>query len=571
MSESAVQEGTGIKLSPVEGFKESSHYLRGTIAEEFADPSLNHLSEGNTQLIKFHGSYQQDDRDVRDERRRKKLEPLYSFMVRVRAPGGVVTPAQWLVLDELARTHANGSLRLTTRQSFQVHGIAKTLLKDTIASVNRTLLTTIAACGDVNRNVMCNPNPYRSALHREVFDWACRISDYLTPNTRAYHEIWLDDRLVAGGEPDHEPIYGRTYLPRKFKIAIAVPPSNDVDVRAHDLGFIAIVDGDRLAGFNVSVGGGMGMTHGEPATYPRLADVIGFCTPDQVLAVTEQVVAVQRDFGDRSDRKHARLKYTIDDRGIDWFTGELASRLGYRLEAARPFHFETNGDRYGWTDGIDGKLHLTLFIENGRVRDTPDCELMTGLREIAKIHDGDFRLTANQNLIIANIDPAKRPQIESLLARHRLADGDGRSALRLNAMACVALPTCGLAMAESERYLPSLIGKLEQVLAACGLANDAITVRMTGCPNGCARPYLAEIAFVGKSPGKYNVYLGGGFAGERLNKLYRSGLSEPEILAELTPILQRYAAERGPSERFGDFAIRAGYVAKVSAGREFHA
>ena len=566
-----MKEDEAASRSPVERIKEASDYLRGSIVASLADPITGALADSDTQLIKFHGSYQQDDRDVRDERRRKKLEPLYSFMVRVRAPGGVVTPAQWLVLDELARTHANGSLRLTTRQSFQVHGIAKTLLKDTIASVNRTLLTTIAACGDVNRNVMCNPNPYRSALHREVFDWACRISDYLTPNTRAYHEIWLDDRLVAGGEPDHEPIYGRTYLPRKFKIAIAVPPSNDVDVRAHDLGFIAIVDGDRLAGFNVSVGGGMGMTHGEPATYPRLADVIGFCTPDQVLAVTEQVVAVQRDFGDRSDRKHARLKYTIDDRGIDWFTGELASRLGYRLEAARPFHFETNGDRYGWTDGIDGKLHLTLFIENGRVRDTPDCELMTGLREIAKIHDGDFRLTANQNLIIANIDPAKRPQIESLLARHRLADGDGRSALRLNAMACVALPTCGLAMAESERYLPSLIGKLEQVLAACGLANDAITVRMTGCPNGCARPYLAEIAFVGKSPGKYNVYLGGGFAGERLNKLYRSGLSEPEILAELTPILQRYAAERGPSERFGDFAIRAGYVAKVRAGREFHA
>ena len=566
-----MKEDEAASRSPVERIKEASDYLRGSIVASLADPITGALADSDTQLIKFHGSYQQDDRDVRDERRRKKLEPLYSFMVRVRAPGGVVTPAQWLVLDELARTHANGSLRLTTRQSFQVHGIAKTLLKDTIASVNRTLLTTIAACGDVNRNVMCNPNPYRSALHREVFDWACRISDYLTPNTRAYHEIWLDDRLVAGGEPDHEPIYGRTYLPRKFKIAIAVPPSNDVDVRAHDLGFIAIVDGDRLAGFNVSVGGGMGMTHGEPATYPRLADVIGFCTPDQVLAVTEQVVAVQRDFGDRSDRKHARLKYTIDDRGIDWFTGELASRLGYRLDAARPFHFETNGDRYGWTDGIDGKLHLTLFIENGRVRDTPDCELMTGLREIAKIHDGDFRLTANQNLIIANIDPAKRPQIESLLARHRLADGDGRSALRLNAMACVALPTCGLAMAESERYLPSLLGKLEQVLAGCGLANDAITVRMTGCPNGCARPYLAEIAFVGKSPGKYNVYLGGGFAGERLNKLYRSGLSEPEILAELTPILQRYAAERGPSERFGDFAIRAGYVAKVSAGREFHA
>jgi sulfite reductase (NADPH) hemoprotein beta-component len=557
--------------SAVERIKEASNYLRGSIVAGLANPITGALADSDTQLIKFHGSYQQDDRDLRDERRRKKLEPLYSFMVRVRAPGGVCTPAQWLVLDELARTHANGSLRLTTRQSFQVHGIRKPQLKDTIASVNRTLLTTIAACGDVNRNVMCNPNPYQSALHREVFDWACRMSEDLTPNTRAYHEIWLDDRLVAGGEPDHEPIYGRTYLPRKFKIAIAVPPSNDVDVLAHDLGFIAIVDGGRLAGFNVSVGGGMGMTHGEPATYPRLADVIGFCTPDRVLAVTEHVVGIQRDHGDRSDRKHARLKYTIDDRGVDWFTAELASRVGHRLEAARPFHFESNGDRYGWVEGVDGKLHLTLFIENGRVHDTPDSGLMTGLREIAKIHDGDFRLTANQNLIIANIDPAKRPQIEALLARHRVADGNHHSALRLNSMACVALPTCGLAMAESERYLPSLIGKLEHVLDECGLAKDAITVRMTGCPNGCARPYLAEIAFVGKSLGKYNVYLGGGFAGERLNKLYRSALSETEILAELTPILQRYAAERRNGERFGDFAIRAGYVTEVRAGREFHA
>jgi sulfite reductase (NADPH) hemoprotein beta-component len=565
------QDAQAAGPSAVERIKEASNYLRGSIVASLANPITGALADSDTQLIKFHGSYQQDDRDLRDERRRKKLEPLYSFMVRVRAPGGVCTPAQWLVLDELARTHANGSLRLTTRQSFQVHGIRKPQLKDTIASVNRTLLTTIAACGDVNRNVMCNPNPYQSALHREVFDWACRMSEDLTPNTRAYHEIWLDDRLVAGGEPDHEPIYGRTYLPRKFKIAIAVPPSNDVDVLAHDLGFIAIVDDGRLAGFNVSVGGGMGMTHGEPATYPRLADVIGFCTPDQVLAVTEHVVGIQRDHGDRSDRKHARLKYTIDDRGVDWFTAELASRVGHRLEAARPFHFESNGDRYGWVEGVDGKLHLTLFIENGRVHDTPDSGLMTGLREIAKIHDGDFRLTANQNLIIANIDPAKRPQIEALLARHRLADGDHRSALRLNSMACVALPTCGLAMAESERYLPSLIGKLEHVLEECGLAKDAITVRMTGCPNGCARPYLAEIAFVGKSLGKYNVYLGGGFAGDRLNKLYRSALSETEILAELTPILQRYATERRHGERFGDFAIRAGCVLEVRAGREFHA
>jgi sulfite reductase (NADPH) hemoprotein beta-component len=568
---SVTEDGEAAGRSAVERIKETSDYLRGSIVASLANPITGALADSDTQLIKFHGSYQQDDRDLRDERRRKKLEPLYSFMVRVRAPGGVCTPAQWLLLDELARTHANGSLRLTTRQSFQLHGIAKPQLKDSIASINRTLLTTIAACGDVNRNVMCNPNPHTSALHREVFDWACRISEDLTPQTRAYHEIWLDERLVAGGEPDHEPLYGRTYLPRKFKIAIAVPPSNDVDVLAHDLGFIAIVDEGRLAGFDVSVGGGMGMTHGEPATYPRLGDVIGFCTPDRMLAVTEQVVAIQRDFGDRSDRKHARLKYTIDDRGIDWFNGELASRLGRPLDAPRAFRFDHNGDRYGWSEGSDGKLHLTLFIENGRVHDTAECMLMTGLREIATIHDGDFRLTANQNLIIANIDPAKRAQIETSLARHRLADSDRHSALRLNSMACVALPTCGLAMAESERYLPTLIGKLERVMDESGIASDAITVRMTGCPNGCARPYLAEIAFVGKSLGKYNVYLGGGFAGERLNKLYRSSLSEPEILAELTPILRRYAAERREGERFGDFAIRAGYVNEVKAGREFHA
>ena len=561
----------GAGPSQVERVKEESNYLRGSIVASLANPITGALAESDAQLLKFHGSYQQDDRDLRDERRRRKLEPLYAFMVRVRASGGVVTPKQWLVLDELARTHANGSLRLTTRQSFQFHGILKPRLKETIATVNHALLTTIAACGDVNRNVMCNPNPYQSALHGEVFDWASRISEELKPRTRAYHEIWLDDALVAGGEPDDEPLYGRTYLPRKFKIAIAVPPSNDVDVFAHDLGFIAIIDDDAgLAGFDVTVGGGMGMTHSEPATYPRLGDVIGFCRPERMLAVTEQVVAIQRDYGDRSDRKHARLKYTIDDRSVDWFSAELAARLGAPLEPPRPFRFEHNGDRYGWTEGVGGKLHLTLFIENGRVQDAPQMSLMTGLREIAKVHDGDFRLTANQNLIVANVDPAKRPAIESVLAQHRI-EVDGRSAVRVNSMACVALPTCGLAMAESERYLPTLIDKLERVLDESGLRHDAITVRMTGCPNGCARPYVAEIAFVGKSLGKYNVYLGGGFAGDRLNRLYRSALSEDEILAELTPIIRRYAAERRSGERFGDFAIRAGYVLEVASGRTFHA
>ncbi|HSC24257.1 MAG TPA: assimilatory sulfite reductase (NADPH) hemoprotein subunit [Casimicrobiaceae bacterium] len=556
-------------LSPVEHVKEDSHYLRGSIVESLANPITGSLAESDTQLIKFHGSYQQDDRDLRDERRRRKLEPLYSFMVRVRAPGGVVTPAQWLVLDELARTHANGSLRLTTRQSFQFHGILKPRLKETIAAVNHALLTTIAACGDVNRNVMCNPNPYQSPVHADVYAWACRMSEHLTPQTRAYHEIWLDGERVAGGEPDREPLYGRTYLPRKFKIAVAVPPSNDVDVFAHDLGFIAIVEEGRLAGFNVTVGGGMGMTHSEPATYPRLADVVGFCEPERTITVAEQVVAIQRDYGDRTDRKHARLKYTIDDRGLDWFVAELGKRLGAPLNAPRPFRFEHNGDRYGWTDAAGGKHHLTLFVENGRVSDAPRTSLMTGLREIARVHDGDFRLTANQNLIVANVDPSRRAAIEHLLARHRIAI-DGRSGVRKNAMACVALPTCGLAMAESERYLPTLIDKLEPLLAECGLHDDAITVRMTGCPNGCARPYLAEIAFVGKAPGRYNVYLGGGFAGDRLNRLYKSALTESEIIAELGPILRRYATEREPRERFGDFAIRAGYVREVTSGRTFH-
>ena len=561
---------TAATRSDVERVKESSNYLRGTIARGLDDRITGALADTDTQLIKFHGSYQQDDRDLRDERRKQKLEPLYSFMLRVRVPGGVCTPAQWLVLDELARSHANGSLRLTTRQSLQLHGILKPELRPTIAAVNHALLTTIAACGDVNRNVMCNPNPYQSALHEEVYGWADRISRHLTPNTRAYYELWLDGERVGGGEPDHEPLYGATYLPRKFKVAIAVPPSNDVDVFAHDLGFIAIVEDGRLAGFDVSVGGGMGMSHGEPATYPRLADVIGFCRPDQVIRVAEEVVGIQRDFGDRSNRKHARLKYTIDDRDVEWFKDELAARLGWRLEPARPYRFEHNGDRYGWVEGQPGHWHLTLFVENGRVSDTPEQALMTGLREIARVHDGDFRLTANQNLIIANVRSENRARIEALLEQHRIGATYQRSAMRVNSMACVALPTCALAMAESERYLPSLLVKLERIVAECGLTDDPITVRMTGCPNGCARPYLAEIAFVGKSVGKYNVYLGAGFAGDRLNKLYRSGLSEAQILDELAPIIRRYAQERNDGERFGDFVIRAGYVKALTAGRQFH-
>jgi sulfite reductase (NADPH) hemoprotein beta-component len=555
--------------SAVERVKLASDYLRGTIAEGLADTASGALAEDDTHLTKFHGIYQQDDRDLRSERARQKLEPAYRFMARVRVPGGVCTPKQWLALDELARTRGNGTLRLTTRQAFQLHGIIKRDLKETIAGINRTLLDTLAACGDVNRNVMCSPLPEQSAVHREALGWARRISEHLTPRTRAYHEIWLDGEKVAGG--DEEPIYGAAYLPRKFKMALVVPPVNDVDVYAQDLGFIAIARAGRLTGFDVSVGGGLGMSHGEPATYPRLADLIGFCAPEQVIAVSEQVVAIQRDHGDRTNRKHARLKYTIDERGRDWFRSELERRLGFALAPPLPFDLTTHGDRCGWTRGDDGRWHLTIFIENGRVADLPGRSLLSGLRRIAAAHDGELRLTPNQNVIVANVAPERRPVIDGLLAAHGLANGTGVSALRLNAMACVALPSCGLAMAEAERYLPDLITRLEGLVARHGLQHEPIVVRMTGCPNGCARPYLAEIGLVGKAPGRYNLYLGADFTGRRLNRLYRENIDEREILACLEPLFARYARERAAGERFGDFLVRAGCVQPVRAGRDFQA
>ena len=545
--------------SVVERVKQQSDYLRGTIAQGLTDEATGALAEDDTHLTKFHGVYQQDDRDLRNERARQKLEPAYSFMARVRVPGGTVTPRQWLALDELARTHANGTLRLTTRQAFQLHGIIKRDLKATIAGINQTLLDTLAACGDVNRNVMCSPLPEQSAVHAHAYEWARRISEHLTPHTSAYHEIWLDGEKVGGGR-DEEPIYGATYLPRKFKTSVVVPPVNDVDVFAQDLGLIALAKDGRLTGFNVSVGGGLGMSHGEPATYPRLADVIGTCTPEQVIAVSEHVVGIQRDYGDRSNRKHARLKYTIADRGVPWFKGELERRLGFALAQAVPVEFATHGDRYGWIRSDDGRWYLTIFVENGRIADFPTRPLLTGLRRIAAVHEGELRLTPNQNVIVSGVAPEKRPTIDALLAAHGLTNGTGVSELRRNAMACVALPSCGLAMAEAERYLPDLITRLEVLVARHGLADEPIVVRMTGCPNGCARPYLAEIGLVGKAPGRYNLYLGADFTGQRLNKLYRENADEPEILASLEPIIARYARERHPQERFGDFVVRAEYV-----------
>ncbi|RAV22916.1 assimilatory sulfite reductase (NADPH) hemoprotein subunit [Paenibacillus contaminans] len=573
MSDNHLLSSKSAPHSDVEHIKKRSNYLRGSLAETLENVITGSIPEDDNRLMKFHGSYMQDDRDLRNERQKQKLEPAYQFMLRVRAAGGVVTPDQWLMMDRIAQKYANGTIRLTTRQSFQLHGVIKWNMKSTIKEVNDAMLSTLAACGDVNRNVMCNPNPYQSDIHGEVYAWAGRISNHLDPRTRAYHEIWLDGEKVIDShdnDQEQEPIYGPVYLPRKFKIGMAVPPSNDVDVFSQDLGYIAIIEDGRLKGFNVTVGGGMGMSHGDPKTYPQVAKVIGFCLPEQVVDVAEKTVTIQRDYGDRAVRKHARFKYTIDDRGIEWFINELHDRLGWKLEEARPYHFDDNGDRYGWVKGSNGKWHFTLFIQNGRVKDEENFRLMTGLREIAKIHTGDFRLTPNQNLLIGNVSSQKKKKIEELIAEYGLTDGAHYSALRRNSMACVALPTCGLAMAESERYLPDLMDKIEPMLENAGLRDEEIVIRMTGCPNGCARPMLAEIAFIGKAPGKYNMYLGGGFAGQRLNKLYKENIGEEEILESLQPIVNQYALERQDGEHFGDFVIRAGYVKEVLSGQDFH-
>ncbi|MED4891824.1 MULTISPECIES: assimilatory sulfite reductase (NADPH) hemoprotein subunit [Heyndrickxia] len=559
------------KLDPLETIKEKSRFLRGTIAEGLKDPLTGAISEDDNKLLKFHGSYQQDDRDIRNDRRKKKLEPAYQFMVRVRIPGGVATPEQWLVMDELAQKYGNGTLRMTTRQTFQMHGILKWNLKQAIREMNDALMTTLAACGDVNRNVMCNPNPYQSDVHAEVYEWAKKTSDHLLPRTSAYHEIWLEDEKIIDTkeQEEAEPLYGPTYLPRKFKIGFAVPPSNDVDIFSQDLGFIAILNEGKLEGFNVAVGGGMGMTHGDPKTYPQLARIIGFCTPNQVIEVAEKVVSIQRDYGNRANRKNARFKYTIDARGLEWIKAELNERLGWDLGEARPFHFDHNGDRYGWIQG-DGKWHLTLFVQSGRIKDIDGYPLMTGLREIAKIHQGEFRLTPNQNVIISNVTEEMKGKIDELVEKYHLTDGKHASALRRNSMSCVAFPTCGLAMAEAERYLPELLGKIEEILDEAGLREEEIVIRMSGCPNGCSRPALAEMAFIGKGPGKYNLYLGGSFTGDRLACLYKENIGEEEILASLRPILLQYAKERQEGEHFGDFVIRAGIVEAIRDGRDFH-
>lgn len=541
--------------NPVEDIKAASNYLRGTLQESLLDSATGTIAEDDTQLSKFHGIYQQDDRDVREDRRRQKLEPDHSFMIRARVPGGVCTPAQWLALDAIATNWANHSLRLTTRQAFQFHGILKHDLKTSIQAINHSLLDTIAACGDVNRNVMCTSLPELSSLHAEVYQAAASLSAHLTPNTTAYHEIWLDKKKVTDSK-DNEPIYGDIYLPRKFKIAFAIPPGNDVDVLAHDLGFVATDDAGKLTGFTITVGGGMGATHGDPTTYPKLAVVLGWCPAEQVNEISEAIVTIQRDFGDRNNRKHARFKYTLENRGLAWLRQELEDRLGYAIEPAQPFTFTQNGDRFGWQQSDDGRWHLLLFTENGRLADTDRAKQLTGMREIARIHKGDFRLTPNQNVVIANVEPGRKSAINTLVDKHGLDSYKQLSRLRLHSLACVALPTCGQAMAEAERYLPDLIGKIEKLLEQHLLQDEAITIRMTGCPNGCARPYLAEIGLVGKAPGRFNIHLGAAFNGTRLNRLIKENADEAEILTALDQLFEEYAANRISGEYFGDYFVR---------------
>jgi sulfite reductase (NADPH) hemoprotein beta-component len=561
------------ELHSNERVKHDSAFLRGTLTESLADPATGAISDSDTLLTKFFGVYQQDDRDLRDERRRARLEPRYQFMVRVRLPGGVCTPAQWLAVDRLARQYAGGTLRLTTRQTFQFHQVRKRHLRALLAGLHEARLDTIAACGDDNRNVIASANPLQSDAHAEVSVLARRLSARLMPRTGAYREVFLQQPAAATLD-DEEPLYGRTYLPRKFKIALAIPPQNDVDVYAHDLGFIAILDetrdrGGRILGYDVTVGGGMGMTHRQPNTFPRLGDVIGFCTPEEVAEVAEHTMCIQRDYGDRKDRSHARFKYTIEDRGLEWFTAELARRRGKPLEPAREFRFSTSGDHHGWLQGARGRWHYTIAVENGRLADTPGRALMSGLRSIASLHTGLFALTTNQSVTIAGIYGQDRPGIERLLLDHGIENAVRLTPARRQAMACVALPTCGLAMAESERYMPDFMSRFEALLSQTGLADLAVSVRMSGCPNGCSRPYLAEIALVGKAPGKYNLYLGASACGDRLNALYLENLGESQILEALRPVLQRYALERKPEESFGDFVVRAQIVQPMLHGRDF--
>ena len=561
------------KLADNERLKGESNFLRGTIEADLSDQVTGGFTADNFQLIRFHGMYQQDDRDIRGERTKQKLEPLHNVMLRARMPGGIITPTQWLAIDKFAADHTMyGSIRLTTRQTFQFHGVLKPNIKLMHQTLNSIGIDSIATAGDVNRNVLCTTNPVESELHQEAYEWAKKISEHLLPKTRAYAEIWLDGEKLEGpnGEETEEPILGKHYLPRKFKTTVVIPPQNDVDVHANDLNFVAIADEGKLVGFNVLVGGGLAMTHGDKSTYPRKADDLGFVSLEKTLDVAAAVVTTQRDWGNRVNRKNAKTKYTLDRVGTDVFKAEVEKRAGITFETSRPYEFTGRGDRIGWVKGFDGKNHLSLFIENGRLLDYPGQPLKTGVAEIAKVHKGDFRMTANQNLIVAGVSDQDKAHIDALAREFGLLD-DSVSNQRKDSMACVAFPTCPLAMAEAERYLPGLVSDVEGILEKHGVADESIILRVTGCPNGCGRAMLAEIGLVGKGPGKYNMYLGGNLGGTRVPKLYKENIDEQTILSEIDGLVAQWVDNRNDNEVFGDYVIRAGIVAEVKVSkRDFH-
>ncbi|MEQ1799016.1 MAG: NADPH-dependent assimilatory sulfite reductase hemoprotein subunit [Lacibacter sp.] len=549
-------------LSAVERIKTSSDGLRGTLKESLDEALTGALYEDDQSLIKFHGLYQQDDRDRREERSAKKLEWLYSFMIRLRLPGGFLTPEQWIGLHHVAGEHSTGTIKITTRQTVQLHGILKSEIKPTIQSFNTLHLDSIAACGDVNRNVTCSAHPKESAVHEEVFLYADKISVMALPKTRAYYQIWLDEEQIAD-KNEEDPLYQDRYLPRKFKVGIAIPPNNDIDVLTNDVGLIAIIENNKLKGFNIAAGGGLSSTHGNPNTYARLATVLGFVNTENVLKAVYEVMTIQRDHGNRGDRKLARLKYTIDKFGVDSFRTELEKRCGFQLEEAKPYTFTDRKDHYGWKQNHEGKWYYSVFIENGRVLDDENIALKTALLEVAETGKANFRFTGNQNLILADIAEADKAIVEELLIKFGvIVHTDQAGALRKNAMACVAFNTCPLALAEAQRYLPSLIDKIEPLLAKHSLQNEEIILRMTGCPNGCGRSPAAEIGFVGTAYGQYNLHIGGDRVGERLNTKYKDSLNEEQILNTLDELFAVYKTERSEGETFGDFSNRKWIIAK---------
>ncbi len=547
---------TPVKMTHNEEIKAAIPTLAGTIAATIADAGTDHFSQDDYEFLKFHGCYQQDDRDLR------KTGKKYIIMVRSRIPGGVMTASQWRVFDNLSARYGNHTLRITTRQTIQFHGILKSNLRAVVKGINESLLSTLAACGDVNRNVTAPPTPAYTPAREQVYADCKKVALALAPKTKAYPSIWIDGVQLNLEDAENknfaDPLYGQAYLPRKFKTAFAIPPVNDIDVFTNDQGYIAIIENEQLVGYNLAVGGGMGRSHGNAQTYPRLADVIGFLTPDRLFDVAKAVLTIHRDFGDRADRKHARLKYVVAERGVDWVRAEIEKRAGFKLEPARPFKFTSTGDLYGWRQAVDGRWFLTLFVETGRVKDMEGHRLKTALRLVAeKFPEIEFRLSANQNVILANIAEEDRDAISELLTEHGIKTGLRQvSVLHAVSMACPALPTCGLALAESERMLPGLIDRIEKLCEAVDLAGEEIIIRSTGCPNGCSRPYTAELAFVGKAPGRYQIWLGGNVSGTRLTSLWKDAVKETDIENELRPVLTRYLNERYNYERFGDWCDR---------------